>query len=243
LVIISAVFLLVSPGLAKKSSASSSKKKGSEQQKSPAPKEEAKPESDLVVYVAGEGETLESIAEMYNTTAEMIVDFNQFPDGTRAEPGLVITIPVGKKSWTDPRREEGEGKDFAREALLYQGVPYRRAGTSWRGLDCSGLVYRVLRDQGRSVPRTAASLYSIGIPVDKEELRPGDLVFFKTSGGRSISHVGIYVGEGKFVHASSSQRRVVVTELDRGYYARQYVGARRLRPKAEEPAAKIGVRG
>jgi len=96
-------------------------------------------------------------------------------------------------------------------------------------MDCSGLVNRVLHSNGISCPRTAAELYRIGTPITKDELQPGDLVFFRDTYRRGISHVGIYKGDGKFVHASSPGGAVTVTALSSPYYARKWAGARRVR--------------
>lgn len=118
------------------------------------------------------------------------------------------------------------GQRIVNSALTYAGTRYRWGGLSSRGIDCSGLVVRALGAQGRTVPHNSAALYRLGTPVTYRNLRPGDLVFFNTN-GRGISHVGIWMGNNKFVHASSSRGRVVQDELTGGY-ARQLVGARRL---------------
>jgi cell wall-associated NlpC family hydrolase len=97
-----------------------------------------------------------------------------------------------------------------------------------RGMDCSGLVARVLKAHGIKAPHNAASLYHLGVPVPSGKLRPGDLVFFHTT-RRGISHVGIYMGKGQFVHASSGGGCVEVDRMDEGYYHRRFVGARRLK--------------
>jgi len=78
------------------------------------------------------------------------------------------------------------------------------------------------------VPRTASAMFNVGKPVKRSELRPGDLVFFKTTSRERITHVGVYIGDGKFVHASSAKGRVIVSSLTTGYYAHRYVGARRI---------------
>lgn len=120
----------------------------------------------------------------------------------------------------------GRGNRIVSAARSYAGTPYRWGGLSSRGIDCSGLVVRALAREGKNVPHHAATLYQMGHPVRYEELQPGDLVFFNTN-GQGVSHVGIWVGNNKFIHASSTHGQVVVAEM-KGYYAERLVGARRL---------------
>lgn len=111
-------------------------------------------------------------------------------------------------------------------ALRYIGVPYVWGGTSFGGVDCSGFVYAVFEHNGIDVPRTADSQFAVGRPISTRDLRPGDLVFFQTY-APGASHVGIYLGGGRFVHASASDG-VRIDELSMDYYASRYIGARRL---------------
>ena len=114
-----------------------------------------------------------------------------------------------------------------RRALGYLGTRYRYGASGARGFDCSGFTSYIYRQHGISLPHNSAAQYRVGKPVSRSELRPGDLVFFRTRGSR-ISHVGIYIGNGKFVHASSARGRVRVDTLTSGYYHQRYVGARRI---------------
>jgi len=118
------------------------------------------------------------------------------------------------------------GEQIASTAMMYYGSPYRRGGTSSRGMDCSGLVVRALATQGIDAPHSAAMLFRMGAPVTYEELQPGDVLFFTTR-GLPIGHVGIWIGNNKFIHAANPGRGVVINEVA-GYYARRLVGARRL---------------
>ncbi len=118
---------------------------------------------------------------------------------------------------------------YATHGLKYLGTPYRRGGLSSRGLDCSGLVCRVLKDFGKNAPHNAAALFKTGTPIKKNDLKAGDLVFFQNTYRRGISHVGIFIGNGKFVHASTRGRRVRVTSLSEAYYIRHWAGARRVK--------------
>lgn len=118
-------------------------------------------------------------------------------------------------------------RDIVRTAYAYRGTPYRYGGSSRGGFDCSGFTSFLYRQKGIQLPHSASAQFHRGRKVSLEELQPGDLVFFSTV-RRGISHVGMYVGDGKFVHASSRRRGGVrVDRLDTGYYRERFRGARR----------------
>lgn len=126
-------------------------------------------------------------------------------------------------------RHATRGMYLARTALSYRGAPYRFGGRSARsGFDCSGLVQSVYAKWGLYLPRVARAQYKMGKRVKPKDLLPGDLVFFKNTYKRGISHVGIYIGDNFFIHASRPGVGVVVSRLDRGYHKRHWAGARRL---------------
>lgn len=116
-------------------------------------------------------------------------------------------------------------------ALAMQGTPYVWGGESEDGVDCSGLIYKLLTDCGAkcgNLPRRASEqMAGLGLAVDKEELEPGDLVFFSTY-KPGPSHVGIYLGDGDFIHASSAKHQVAISNLSEAYYKRTFCGARRI---------------
>jgi cell wall-associated NlpC family hydrolase len=107
------------------------------------------------------------------------------------------------------------------------GAPYRYGGSGPDAFDCSGLVSYAHRQIGIAVPRTAAQQFAAATPVKRSELRPGDLVFFRL-GSRAVSHVGIYAGDGRFVHAPQSGGNVRVASLDDDYFRRGFAGGGRL---------------
>jgi cell wall-associated NlpC family hydrolase len=106
------------------------------------------------------------------------------------------------------------------------GAPYRWAGNAPDGFDCSGFITYVFDRTGIDLPRTTFAMFGAGTPVPAEQLQPGDIVFFQTV-SPGPSHAGVYLGDGRFIHASSGQGRVTMTALTDPYYAARYLGARR----------------
>jgi len=106
------------------------------------------------------------------------------------------------------------------------GSPYKWSGTTTKGFDCSGYTSWVFNKLGIDLPHTSKGQATIGESVSKDQLRPGDLVFFNTD-GKGISHVGIYVGDGKFYH-SATDKGVIITKMSDSYYTKRYVTARRV---------------
>ncbi len=112
-------------------------------------------------------------------------------------------------------------------AKQYIGVPYLWGGTTPSGFDCSGFTQYVFKQHGISLNRTTETQYQQGTYVSKGNLQPGDLVFFQNTYKAGISHVGIYIGDGNFIHSSSS-KGITITALDSSYWAPKYYGARRV---------------
>lgn len=123
----------------------------------------------------------------------------------------------------------------------YIGVRYSYGGTTSRGFDCSGYVRHVFKELGiTSLDRTSSGMYGQGTAVKKSDLQPGDLVFFNTSGKR-VSHVGIYIGSGKFIHASTSKGVIKTSINDKYYWGNKYVGAKRIANFNSTVVAKADV--
>jgi cell wall-associated NlpC family hydrolase len=108
------------------------------------------------------------------------------------------------------------------------GCRYHYGGTSKKGFDCSGFTNYVFKKHGKKLPRTSRDQSKIGKKVSKKHLRKGDLLFFSSRKTRGVAHVGIYIGGGKFIHASSGKHKVTITKLDKGYYRQHYKWAKRL---------------
>ncbi|MBE5821376.1 MAG: hypothetical protein E7311_02165 [Clostridiales bacterium] len=131
----------------------------------------------------------------------------------------------------DYDRDDNEAilaSSLADKALSYVGHKYVYGGTSPSGFDCSGLVYYVYKSYVNQLPRGAMKQSKIGTYIEKENLQKGDLVFFGNYGNGVVEHVGIYIGDGNFVHAANSKRGVVVDTLESGYYNTNYILARRV---------------
>lgn len=120
------------------------------------------------------------------------------------------------------------GAQILKEAQKYLGTPYVFGGASPAGFDCSGFVYYVLKQLGYSPSRTPADQYSMGTFVSKANLKVGDIVFFAGTYASGISHVGIYAGNGQFIHSPNSRSTVSYSDLTSGYWAQHYYGARRV---------------
>ena len=120
-----------------------------------------------------------------------------------------------------------DGYAIAGTALDLRGSPYRDGGADPTGFDCSGFVEYVFGQHGVAVPRTVTDLYRAGRDVSPQDLQPGDLVFFSTT-APGPTHVGMAIGGDEFVHAPSSAGVVRVERISGAYWARRFVGARRL---------------
>jgi cell wall-associated NlpC family hydrolase len=120
------------------------------------------------------------------------------------------------------------GTEIAMRAMSLLGTPYKWGGASPGGFDCSGLVRFVHEQLGIYTPRTAAEQYSAARRVRISGIEPGDLLFFRTDDDKRISHVAIYTGEGRFIHAPKTGRQVELRTLDDDYYAPRLAGAGRL---------------
>ena len=125
----------------------------------------------------------------------------------------------------------------------FLGSPYRSGGMGPNSFDCSGFVFTMSRDAiGIQLPRTSRSIYNSTTPIEKENLEPGDLVFFKTTGSGKISHVGIFIGDNKFIHAASDGPKtgVIITSMDENFWKKTYFASGRYLASARTPEQTAG---
>ncbi|MCX8022326.1 MAG: LysM peptidoglycan-binding domain-containing protein [Syntrophorhabdaceae bacterium] len=209
---------------------------------------------DFIEYKVKKGDTLEKIAAKFNVDKEDIIEANN--NSKKISVGKTILIPrvieekeedivqltpKHLKTWSS--REEKYM--LVKVAKSFIGAPYKYGGDSVRGLDCSAYVKKIYDIFDVNLPRSAREQFHAGVKIKKEELSIGDLVFFRTK--RYIkypTHVGIYIGDGKFIHASSGNNKVGVKidSLASDFYTKTYVGAVRVKQSSEDSASEKALK-
>jgi cell wall-associated NlpC family hydrolase len=149
----------------------------------------------------------------------------------RPFPGAATPPNTRGTTTSATRPPSAIASDVIATALALKGTQYRDGGSEpTRGFDCSGLVQWVFAQHGTALPRETREQYAIGRRIDRDDVRPGDLVFFETV-GKGPSHVGIALGSGEFVHAPSTRGVVRVESYEKSdYWARRWIGGRRIAP-------------
>lgn len=162
------------------------------------------------------GNTLYSIANKYHLSVDQLKSFNQLTDNT-IYVGQVLQLKA-----TPSVKNEFDVNQLIAEAKKYMGVPYVWGGTTPAGFDCSGFLHYVFLKEGKTIPRTVEAIWAAGKKVQAPNV--GDLVFFETYKA-GPSHAGIYLGNGQFIHASSSQG-VTISDMKNSYWNPRYLGAK-----------------
>lgn len=150
------------------------------------------------------------------------------PKYYRGGTAVSSSVPGSSSGSSESSSANLTGSMILAEAKKYIGSPYRAGGATPSGFDCSGYVYYVLKQVGYSPARTPEAQFNQGRSVNKSSLQVGDLVFFHGTYTDGISHVGIYAGNGQFLHAPNSSSTVSYSDLTSGYWAEHYYGARRV---------------
>ncbi|WP_341678936.1 C40 family peptidase [Niveibacterium sp. SC-1] len=174
----------------------------------------------------------------FKTAQRLIILFACLGSAAQAAPTEVVASPEAALPAPAPAADQGGVEQLMSAGLQYLGIRYRFGGTTPEsGFDCSGLVRRVFSDAlGLDLPRTAKEIAQRGEQVKRSELKPGDLVFFKTM-RQTFSHVGIYLGDNQFLHSPSAGGKVRVESMDSDYWRARFKGARRLLEGDNAPSA------
>ena len=185
-------------------------------------------------YIVKSGDTITSIARSTGITANLIISANKLADPNKLSIGQVLVLPGRNNtavSRSDQRQHETNSQNQATALIEYAktllDTPYSYGSSGPNYFDCSGFTMTAFSQIGIELPHSSSLQSKEGDLVEKDRLIPGDLVFFNTS-GKGISHVGIYIGDNSFIHASSTQKKVVITPMADNYFAKRYVTARRV---------------
>lgn len=200
------------------------------------------------MYTVKKGDNIWKIARKFNIEAEELMEINEI-DSPSLKAGQKLYLEENQPVLSELRDNEiltknleeelkkvSETDEFPEKSLQEKlslfarkllHIPYKFGGNSILGIDCSAYVKKVYGLMGMNLPRTAREQFKEGEAIDKEELSIGDLVFFRTYASFP-SHVGIYLGNNLFIHASSKGKKVKVDNLDAPYYVKRFIGAKRL---------------
>ena len=190
---------------------------------------------DFIMHDVVKGDTVEKLSKIYKVSQDSIFKTNKLSKRTTLRIGQKLKIPnpavQERNSDLDDgivHRQLAKRDQLARYALRFVGLRYKFGQSDLdSGTDCSGFTMEVYERFGENLPHSSIEQSRMGKPVNKDALIPGDLVFFRTN-GKTISHVGIYIGEGNFVHNTRSNGVVMVDQLSDSYYVERYVCARRI---------------
>jgi LysM repeat protein len=208
-----------------------------------------------------DGDTVAMLAKKFNVLPDDIVDLNELDDEDTLKAGRVLKLrempedesvekkapPATVSAKIAEVRELSKSEELAslptKERLMLfakkmLNLPYRFGGNGIIGVDCSSFVQKVYSFVGHDLPRSAREQFRVGEKIDREELVAGDLLFFKTYASFP-SHVGIYLGNNLFIHASSRSKRVQIERIDAPYYVKRYIGAKRLLAPESEPVVAL----
>lgn len=190
------------------------------------------PEPKSIQHVVKKGDTVSKIADKYHVAQSTIFDANGISKRTVLRVGQKLRIPMDGKV---ERRQDDKlisrnlsTRDLlVRKALEFKGLRYMYGGANLSsGVDCSGFTMKIYEKFGINLPHSSSAQSGMGKSVSRDALLPGDLIFFNCTGSH-IDHVGIYIGNGQVIHASTSLRRIQVDSLSSDYFNRHYVSARR----------------
>jgi len=206
--------------------------------------------STIDSHVVKKGESLASIARRHGMAVDDLKRINDL-SSSRLKIGQRLAL-ASRETEPSPLLLPGDSSEdevlemayttsseLEQAAFNYLSTPYRFGGNSRKGIDCSAFVQQVFREVEVDLPRSAREQFRVGAKIEREQMQKGDLLFFRTY-AKYPSHVGIYLGDGKMIHASSRSHRVVVTSIDHPYYRQRFIGAKRISLLDSEPDDAIG---
>lgn len=191
-------------------------------------------DDEWLYYTVKNGDTLWKISRRYRVPIPTLKKINNLKNDC-IRPGERLKIKRKKINTSNYRVKRSPifpsnlNNVVVEEALSYLNTPYKFGGRGKNGIDCSSLIKLVYRKVGINLPNTSYLQYRKGIPVKLEEAEPGDVVFFRING--RISHVGIYLGNKLFIHASSKMKKVTISSLENSYFRRHFAGIKRYLPQ------------
>jgi peptidoglycan DL-endopeptidase LytE len=202
-------------------------------------------DGEFIEYKVKKGDTIDKIATFFNVDREELIESNNLQGlkNKRLPPGRTVLVPKivdeGEEEIVNltnkpikPWKNSDEKYMLVKVAKSFMGAPYKYGGTTVKGLDCSAYVKKIYDIFDVQLPRSARDQFRVGSKINREELAVGDLVFFRTK--RYVkypTHVGIYIGDGNFIHSSSGHGRigVKIDALSSDYYSNAYTGATRIK--------------
>lgn len=204
-------------------------------------------------YVVRKGDDMQRIARKFGLSMDELLELNELDSAdTRVGQRLIVEEwndasgngykPLSVASLSEEINELSGSPDlkshsFGERSVMFAkkllDIPYKFGGSSFMGIDCSAYVQKVYGFLNTQLPRTAREQFRVGEAVDKDELSVGDLVFFRTYASFP-SHVGIYLGDNLFIHASSKDKKVTINSLNAPYYLKRFIGAKRIAPEEQE---------
>lgn len=190
------------------------------------------PSAAAGTYVVQRGDTLFSIAGKHGVTPEALTAANHLATPDSLLIGQRLIIPA-RAATAQPTvvGQPGAPNDIVGIARQYLGAPYLFGGTTPAGFDCSGFIYFVFSRAGRTIGRDVSAQYDSGPQVPREQLQPGDLVFFQNTYMQGLSHNGIYIGNGEFINAVNEESGIAISQLSSPYWAERWYGATRPRSR------------
>jgi len=186
-------------------------------------------------YTVKKGDTLSSLSKQFNVSPEEIKKANLLTDG-HLKPGQILFIPESGDFFGKLFQEESPDDTLSKVparvvniAIQYLDIPYRWGGSNRNGLDCSGLIREVYQKIGIVLPHKACYQYHKGKKIPLDEIIPSDTIFFaKYPSSSRVAHVGLYLGEGLFIHACRKDKKVVINDLNNdSYFQKRLIGVRR----------------